>query len=268
MDELISVQEAARLLGVGVSSVKRWADAGLLTCEKTPGRHRRFLRSEIEALLRKRRGQYGGVAFADHKVAEVLLSDGDATIVDRALAEVRARAGSWAVAADALAPALEEIGELWSRGTITVVQEHVASERLARGLARVADDLPTRRGAPAALLFVAEGEEHTLGISLAEVVLREAGWTVQWGGRRTSVEEVRAFVDRHPLAMLAVSASAVSSDPAPLARQADALARVCRPANVTLVFGGRGSWPDPLPFGLRMHSFEELARRLARKENA
>ena len=37
----------AELLGVTASSVKRWADEGLLVCERTAGGHRRFLASEV-----------------------------------------------------------------------------------------------------------------------------------------------------------------------------------------------------------------------------
>lgn len=267
MDEMVTVREAAQLLGVGVSSVKRWADSGLLRCERTPGHHRRFLRSEIEALLRKRRGsEYEAVPPADHSLVELLLEQGPPSALDRALADARARASSWARAADALGPTLQEIGELWSRGNITVLQEHVASERLGRALARAAETLPWRTDAPVALLVTAEGDEHTLGLSLAEVVLREAGWNVQWGGRRTPIDEVRAFLERRPLDLLAVSASSVSSDAAQLARQADGLARVCRLSGVRLVLGGRGAWPDPPPFGLRLHHFVDLASSLARKE--
>jgi photoactive yellow protein len=39
------------LLGVGTTSIKRWADDGTLPCVKTAGGHRRFLRSEVLRLL-------------------------------------------------------------------------------------------------------------------------------------------------------------------------------------------------------------------------
>ena len=45
---LLTTREAARYLGVGTTSVKRWADEGLLRCERTAGGHRRFRLSEIE----------------------------------------------------------------------------------------------------------------------------------------------------------------------------------------------------------------------------
>lgn len=51
-DRLITTQEAARLLSVGPSSIKRWADDGRLPTIKTPGGHRRFRASDVESLRR------------------------------------------------------------------------------------------------------------------------------------------------------------------------------------------------------------------------
>ncbi|MEO1483980.1 MAG: helix-turn-helix domain-containing protein [Myxococcota bacterium] len=49
-DKLMTTQEAAKLLGVGPSSVKRWADDGRLPTIKTPGGHRRFRARDVESL--------------------------------------------------------------------------------------------------------------------------------------------------------------------------------------------------------------------------
>lgn len=43
--------DAAELLGVHRDTVTRWADEGKLPCWVTPGGHRRFRRSDVEALL-------------------------------------------------------------------------------------------------------------------------------------------------------------------------------------------------------------------------
>ena len=48
-DELLSTREVSDMLGVGTTSIKRWADEGELECVRTPGGHRRFpLRSVIK----------------------------------------------------------------------------------------------------------------------------------------------------------------------------------------------------------------------------
>ena len=48
-DDLLSTREVSDMLGVGTTSIKRWADEGELECVRTPGGHRRFpLRSVIK----------------------------------------------------------------------------------------------------------------------------------------------------------------------------------------------------------------------------
>ena len=55
MDEFLTSADVAKLLGVGPTSVKRWADSGLLPCLRTPGKHRRFAREEVERFRLRQR---------------------------------------------------------------------------------------------------------------------------------------------------------------------------------------------------------------------
>jgi|GEM_PF-377649 len=43
--------EAAAELGVSLNTLRRWSDAGKLTCYRSPGGHRRYRRSDVDALL-------------------------------------------------------------------------------------------------------------------------------------------------------------------------------------------------------------------------
>jgi len=53
-DEVLGTQEAARQLGVSVRTVQLWVENGTLEAWKTPGGHRRILRSSVEDTLRSR----------------------------------------------------------------------------------------------------------------------------------------------------------------------------------------------------------------------
>ena len=47
----LSASQAARALGVSVSTIRRWSDAGALPGYRTPGGQRRFSREQIDAFL-------------------------------------------------------------------------------------------------------------------------------------------------------------------------------------------------------------------------
>jgi excisionase family DNA binding protein len=43
--------QAARYLGVSLATIRRWTDAGHISCYRTPGGQRRFAREQLEAFI-------------------------------------------------------------------------------------------------------------------------------------------------------------------------------------------------------------------------
>ncbi len=43
--------QAARYLGVSLATIRRWADAGYLSCYRTPGSQRRFSRRQLDDFI-------------------------------------------------------------------------------------------------------------------------------------------------------------------------------------------------------------------------
>lgn len=54
MEELLMPREVARLAKVHVRTVGRWAREGRLSAIRTPGGHRRYRRTEVEAIVGSR----------------------------------------------------------------------------------------------------------------------------------------------------------------------------------------------------------------------
>jgi excisionase family DNA binding protein len=255
---LLTSAEVAKILGVTAGSVKRWADLGLLRCARTVGRHRRFDPVEVERFRKDQTGEVQPTHGPDVEGwLDLLLSDTDSHQLLATLYSERARLGAWWKVAESLSAVLEEIGERWTEGSLSILEEHVASERLSRILAQVSDQLPSRPGAPRLLLTTAEGEEHTLGLSLAEMVIREHGWPVLWAGRRVPLSEIVAHVASGAVDAVAVSASGIA-DPGDLLAQTERLGAICRAGEVHLLLGGSGPWPEWIPYGARVVTFQEL----------
>lgn len=49
IDGPLTTGQVAAIFGVTTTTVKRWADKGLLPFFRTPGQHYRFLRADVEA---------------------------------------------------------------------------------------------------------------------------------------------------------------------------------------------------------------------------
>jgi excisionase family DNA binding protein len=255
-DELLTTAEAARLAGVGASSVKRWADQNLLRCLRTAGGHRRFRRDDFEAFLR----EHGEAILSTASEWVELALNGGVFEIQGELLRARDRLGAWYEVANELGAALAELGARWERREISVIDEHVASEKLTRAIERAVDAIPTSDAAPRCLLATAQGDEHTLGLSLVELCLREAGWSCVWSGRNTPLEDLAALARSGRLEMLALSASSASTNEKRLRAEALKIGEACREANVLLVFGGNGGWPEEPPYGTRLRDLRALHR--------
>jgi excisionase family DNA binding protein len=266
MDELITTAQAAKLAGVGVSSIKRWADQRLIRVTRTPGGHRRVLRSDLLRFLESGtngNGQEHGTSgvrsddLARYWADTVLGSEFHG--LQGALLEARGRLGSWHATSDEVALGLREIGRRWMAGSLTALEEHVATEQLSRGLAALTETLPHSPSDPTALLTCVQGDAHTLGLSFLQICLREAHWGTLWVGAATPEEELCQVAQSGRVQMVALSASPVSTDAAYLAGLADRVGKACQVSGAALVLGGAGAWPEAPARGFRFRSFSTFS---------
>ena len=261
-NKTLSTGEAARLLKVGTTSIKRWADEGVLPYTRTAGGHRRFDRADVLALQQsgaERRSE--GPVDAEVDPLTVFLH-GNAHHVEAELLNRRAALGSWARVSDGLGDVLTEIGERWARGEIEIMDEHVAVERLIRALQRIRASLPIAPDAPVILLACAQEDDHTVGLHLAELASAEVGWKSVWAGRRTPVEEIVRTVHSIPVDVVGLSASLVSTDEVGLQRLVRRIGEACEAKGASIVLGGSGAWPRGSDIARRFHSFIELQSHL------
>lgn len=259
-DALLTTSDVAALMGVGATSVKRWADAGVLRCVKTAGGHRRFLRSEVDRFIQSqaRVDETNLDPFGAEAWLRLFKELPDVFIVQGRLLEMRAQQGSWWRVADQLGRLLGRLGRAWREGDLSVLEEHVASESLYRAVGVIGSCLPVRPGAPRVLLANAPGDDHTLGLSLAELTAKEAGWSTLWAGRRAPIDELLSWMRGGRVDMLAIAASSWSTDGESLRHVADGMASAASESSTRLVLGGNGAWPESLPGSTRVWSMEQF----------
>ncbi|HEY3247361.1 MAG TPA: helix-turn-helix domain-containing protein [bacterium] len=72
-DRWLALGEASRFLGVDITTLRRWADAGQVRTFRTPGGHRRFAAADLSDFVRRRHS-------ASARLADVIGPDGTALL--------------------------------------------------------------------------------------------------------------------------------------------------------------------------------------------
>lgn len=116
------------------------------------------------------------------RTTEVFDDAGTHAVLDRAFADRSAET----VVRDVLMPFLVQVGQGWVDGTVTIEQEHFASEVLKGRLSALATGFSATTG-PLAVLACPPGERHDLALKAFEVVLLRAGWRVRYLGADTPI---------------------------------------------------------------------------------
>jgi MerR family transcriptional regulator, light-induced transcriptional regulator len=204
----VSTAQVAEALGVGVTTIKRWVDEGILPAHRTAGGHRKLLLADVLRLVRQG-------SFPNQDLAPLLApGKGNSTAkceeVERKLVAALERGDGDGVRAlihgafqqgvplDALAdqvigPAMHRIGHDWEQGTIDVFHEHRASQLCTAALHELMPRLsPSAAGdRPLALGGGPEKDPYVLAGLLAELVLRDRGWQVVNLGPNTPLSSFR-----------------------------------------------------------------------------
>jgi excisionase family DNA binding protein len=280
--QYLSTTDVARVLGVSVTTVKRWVDQGVLPAQRTAGGHRKLLLADVLRLAREQNlpcldpSQLTGPAASPGAQPRELqrplrqaLLDGDEAAA-RSLLHNAFRSGTpLEVLADTvIAPVFAQLGHDWETGRIEVLHEHRATQICAAALYGLKPLLaPVRAGAPRAVGGAPEDDPYFLPSLLAQLVLSQHGWEAVNLGPDTPLASLRrALVELRPrLLWLSVSHLA---RPAEFLEEYAALYQQARQAGTAVAVGGRGLPADvrvAMPYTMHgdgLVPLAELARAL------
>jgi MerR family transcriptional regulator, light-induced transcriptional regulator len=251
----LSTAQVAEGLGVGVSTVKRWVEDGILPAAKTAGGHRKLLLADVLELARRNNlpvrdlaqlvsGARGARPQNPSRLWKDLhqaLVKGDASAV-RAIVHGAYRNGMpiETLADDVIGPAMHRIGTDWESGSIDVMHEHRASQLCAAVLFELKQALETRanRQRPLAVGAAPEADQSVLGTLLAQMVLLDAGWDAVNLGPNTPMKSLRLAINElHPkLVWLSISHRKVDDT---FRREYADLYKNTQAAGAALAIGGR-----------------------------
>jgi DNA-binding transcriptional MerR regulator len=261
---LVRIGELSRRLGVSDHVLRAWENRyGLLQPVRSEGGYRLYSAADESRIRRMIAHLADGLSAAE--AARTVLREDSAAGVDDALpAEYTARehfaalrqaldaldepaaqaildrllSDFWltSVLRDVLIPYLAELGERWEHGTVSVAQEHFASNVIHGRLAGLARGWGSGHG-PRAVLACPPGELHDLALMVFGIVLNRRGWRIDYFGANTPLDELTRAVDatRPDLVVLAAT---LTESLRPLRAKLAALGR-----RAPLALAGAGATP-------------------------
>lgn len=130
----------------------------------------------------------GEVAAAHEDIRKALVRF-DETSAQRTLERLFAAFTPTTVTRDVLMPYMHELGEQWSAGTVTIAEEHFATNFFQARLLALARGWDRGLG-PRALLACAPDEQHALALIVFGIALHELGWRITYLGPDTPIESL------------------------------------------------------------------------------
>lgn len=246
----LTTKQVARLLSVSEATVKRWADEGVLSSEKTVGGHRRFGIESI-AQLRRERNLQGGAASVTRVVKKKtsplpstddfrrLILAGDELEAGAALVDAYLAHHSLdSIFETTVTQAMHQVGDLWLKGSVTVADEHLATRVVLTALQKLRGVMaPHEPNGLSAICCGSEGDLHELPVHLVSLILESKGWNVINLGANTPLFSLQEMVSRQRPQLVCISARTIAD----LDRAAAEFAQLRRIANrlkAKIVLGG------------------------------
>lgn len=224
-------KQIARAIDVSESSVKRWCDQGVIETTYTPGGHRRVSRSTLMAFL-KNSGRSlakpevlglpaasGSTRWvldraADHLASALLAGDEERCrriVIDLYLAEHDMAS----ICDHVFAAAFEKIGDQWECGAAEIYQERRGCQIAVRTLNELRTFSATPPAdAPLALGAAPVDDQYQLGTTMAELVLRDAGWNAVSLGANLPFATIAAAIKKSRPRLFWLSCSHIQDEAA------------------------------------------------------
>ncbi|MBW9271484.1 MAG: MerR family transcriptional regulator, partial [Candidatus Thiodiazotropha sp. (ex. Lucinisca nassula)] len=137
----------------------------------------------------------GGIDPAHTRLID-LASCGDIPALNTALEQALAREGLSSFVLDTFAPLTKAVGELWAAGRLQIFEEHLLTRHLVRFLDVAMSRVGHPPGNPEVLLGTLPGEQHALGLLMAEALLINSGRATLNLGTDVPLDEIVTAAER------------------------------------------------------------------------
>lgn len=254
--------EAAKILGVNVSSIKRWTEEGKLQCIKSAGGHRKFLLHHLAGFLDKNKkiaakaSLFPVDSIDDLQISHYILQGEfdylQTYVLDLAFSFQRNRIlkvlqGLYLAQHDLaeiydklLVPILHEVGRLWESGQISISEEHIASQNIRDSLVRLQAVIhipAAQRGVALCLSF--STDLHDIALKMVDHILEAQGYKVLFSGALTPLMNIESLLISFQPRHVYLSSTLVENK-AQTQKEFDHIVSLCHKHRIDLFLGGTG----------------------------
>jgi len=186
--------QIADILGVNVSTIKRWTDSGKLKCEQTIGGHRKFHLSHLAELVKSDKkiskninfenliGKNNSLILAiDSKDEKKLINYSYRNLIGGKTENFLSLNNSLILKGYSIStiydkillPVLIKIGNRWSKGKLTISEEHLASQIIKKFLSNLSFGIIPKKTKYNAFCFTLINDKHDIPLLMGESLLNQ-----------------------------------------------------------------------------------------------
>ena len=255
-------QEAAKILGINVSTIKRWTDEGKLKCIRSAGGHRKFLFHHLADFLENQNQVKSKVSIfpventTDLEISRYILKGDFDYLQDFALELALscdrnrllqvfkglylAQFPLHEIYDKLVTKLLHKTGELWEQGRISVAQEHITTQTVRDSLIRLQAviNIPAKKSSNVMCLNFSD-ELHDIALKMVDHILESSGYNILFSGQITPMVDIEQLFETFQPEYVCIS-STVVWDQKKSQQEFDELAGLCEKYGSKLCIGGSG----------------------------
>tara|TARA_A100000164_G_C21845695_1_gene742365 strand:- start:26 stop:910 length:885 start_codon:yes stop_codon:yes gene_type:complete len=265
----LSSKEVSEILGINISTLKRWTDTGVITCFKTPGGHRKFTINNIRDYYKTQKqagkNQNLGLENKNHKKIYNLINNQDFVELSRMLADTSLESDDLTVNTiisgayikgykiedicdEIIEPAIQIVENALIQGYLSHIEIFISRKLITRATERlIQNNLSNGHNNKTALCINFEDNLPDLGIVMSEVVLREYGYNVLNSGSHADLGDIRAIIRKRNIDLILFflcdmqcCMATVKDNLAKTEDQTNEIVNLARKLGSKVVFGGSG----------------------------
>ena len=184
--------QIAEIIGVNVSTVKRWTDSGRLKCTQTIGGHRKFHLNHIKNFLTKNKKFSTSVNInllvGENNTLHEAIANMDFNYISSYAYQTLRKSNDKkfcslinslilkdysynSIFDNLIIPLLHRLGDEWMNNKVSISEEHMISEILRKFLSNINFQYQVTEAKYNAFCFTMENDGHNLPLYMAETVL-------------------------------------------------------------------------------------------------